>query len=362
VDWLQPFARYVALTEHCAGKPWQRWPQPLRDREPGAIEAALAAAGERLAALCFEQYAFDRQWAELRAYAALHGVHLFGDLPIFVALDSADTWWHHQLFRLDAQGLALVETGVPPDYFSAEGQRWGNPHYAWARMAEDGFAWWCRRVELQRERFELLRIDHFRGLEACWEIPREAASAAEGHWAPAPGETLLPRLVEVAGAGTLVAENLGIITPAVEGLRCAHDLPGMRVLQFGFDGDPRNPHLPHNHEPLDVVYTGTHDNDTALGWFDSLDLAARARLLDYLGQPAEAMPWPLIRATLASVARLAILPMQDLLELGSLARMNQPGLAAGNWGWQLREGEPSGELAARLAPLVRDYGRCDGHG
>jgi 4-alpha-glucanotransferase len=356
-DWLPSYTQYIALAEQQGSAPWQRWPQPLRDREPAAIEAALGAAGERLAALCFEQYVFDRQWAELRAYAAGHGVYLFGDIPIFVAPDSADVWWRRELFHLDAAGLPLVETGVPPDYFSTEGQRWGNPHYDWARMAEDGFAWWHRRVARQRERFDLLRIDHFRGFEACWEIPREAASAAEGHWASAPGDALLPVLVHAAGPGVLVAENLGIITPAVEQLRRAHGLPGMRVLQFGFDGDPHNPHLPHNHETCEVVYTGTHDNDTTLGWFSSLDEPSRARVLEYLRQPGEPMPWPLIRAAMASVARLAIIPMQDLLELGSEGRMNQPGLAGGNWGWQLEPGGAGEGLARRLRVLTKTYGR-----
>jgi 4-alpha-glucanotransferase len=356
-DWLGPYAQYIALAEHCAGDAWQRWPQRLRERKPAALAAALAAAGERLAALRFEQYVFDRQWRELRDYAAVHGVYLFGDIPIFVAPDSADVWWHRELFRLDAEGLPLVETGVPPDYFSTEGQRWGNPHYDWERMAEDGFSWWRRRVALQRERFDLLRIDHFRGFEACWEIPRAAASAAEGCWASAPGEVLLPLLVAAAGAGTLVAENLGIITPAVECMRRAHALPGMRVLQFAFGGDPLNPHLPHHHEPCEVVYTGTHDNDTTLGWFESLDAVTRMRVLDYLGPTAEAMPWPLIRAALASVARLAVVPMQDLLGLGSEGRMNLPGRAEGNWGWQFNWNAPNPELAERVRVLVGACGR-----
>jgi 4-alpha-glucanotransferase len=355
--WLPDYALYVALREAHGDLAWQRWPRPLREREPAALEHARGTLAGRCDALAFEQFVFDQQWHELRAWARAHGVLLFGDLPIFVAPDSAEVWARRGLFRLDAEGWPQVETGVPPDYFSANGQRWGNPHYDWEAMAGDGFAWWRARLATQRARFDLLRIDHFRGFEACWEIPRAAARAAEGCWRPAPGDALLGALVDVAGAGTLVAENLGLITPAVEALRGRWGLPGMRVLQFGFDGDPANPHLPHNHDADEVVYTGTHDNDTTLGWLNGLDPVTRDRVLDYLGRPGEPMPRPLLRAALGSVARLAVLPLQDLLGLDSDARMNVPGVATGNWSWQFDAGATGAELARELRGLLSLYGR-----
>ena len=355
--WLPDYALFVALSEANGGAPWFAWEPPLRAREPAALEAARRRHGERILAVTFEQYVFERQWQELSAYARAAGVHFFGDVPIFVAHNSADVWAAQSLFRLEADGSLAVETGVPPDYFSAEGQRWGNPHYDWQAMARDGFAWWRQRIAVQRTRAELIRIDHFRGFAACWEIPREAATAASGQWVPAPGDALLPALVEAAGEGALVAENLGIITDDVEALRARHGLPGMRVIQFGFDGDPANPHLPHNHVRETLVYTGTHDNDTGLGWFQSLEPSVQQQVLGYLGWPGEAMPRPLLRAALASVATLAILPMQDLLGLDGRARMNRPGLTDGNWCWQLDGERPDEALVAELRSLLGLYGR-----
>lgn len=355
--WLEDYALFTAIREVRGGLPWYAWEAPLREREPGALAGVAARLGPRIAALRFEQFVFARQWAALRDFAATLGVRLFGDMPIFVAHDSADVWSARGMFLLDAAGQPLTVAGVPPDYFSADGQRWGNPHYDWDAMARDGFAWWRRRLATQRERFDLVRIDHFRGFEACWHIPREAASAVHGRWEPGPGEALLAALLEQSGAGTLVAENLGVITPEVEELRERFGLPGMLILQFAFDSDARNGYLPHNHAPLNVVYTGTHDNDTSLGWFTSLDKGTRERVMAYLGMPAEPMPWPLLRAALASVARLAVLPLQDLLGLGSEHRMNLPGVAQGNWRWQFRERDLTPELAARLRALVELYGR-----
>ena len=355
--WLEDYTLFVALREAEDDAPWYRWPLPRRTRDPAALADARAALATRIDALVFEQYVFDRQWRELADYAARVGVHTFGDIPIFVSHDSADVWAHPDLFRLSADGSLPVETGVPPDYFSADGQRWGNPHYDEDAMAREGYRWWRARVALQRERFALLRIDHFRGFEACWEIPQEATHAAQGRWIPGAGTPLLDALSEVAGPGGLVAENLGTITEAVEALRLAHHMPGMLVFQFGFDGNPHNPHLPHNHVQHAVVYTGTHDNDTALGWFLSLDEALRECVRDYLGHPAEPMPQPLVRAVLASVAALAVVPMQDLLGLDGSARMNRPGLARGNWGWQLPDTPFDAALAARFRRLLSLYGR-----
>jgi len=356
-EWLDDYALFTAIREARGCSSWQAWEPELREREPSALARARQELLPRLDALCFEQYCFARQWSELRAYADGLGVRMFGDIPIFVAHDSADVWAQRQLFLLDAAGQPLSVTGVPPDYFSAEGQRWGNPHYAWEVMARDGFAWWRRRIASQRACFDLVRIDHFRGFEACWHVPASAPSAVHGHWEKAPGEALLGALVEESGPGSLVAENLGVITPEVEALRLRFALPGMLILQFAFDGDARNPYLPHNHQALNVVYTGTHDNDTSLGWYECLDEAARSRVLSYLGHPAERMPWPLVRAAMASVARLAVVPMQDLLGLGGEHRMNRPGLAEGNWRWQCREQDFDPALAARFRALVEIYGR-----
>ena len=356
-DWLQDYVLFTAIRESRRSTVWTDWEPGLRERNPDALAAAATTLAERLAALRFEQYVFAEQWRELRGYAARHGIAILGDMPIFVAHDSADVWSARELFRLDANGLPLTVTGVPPDYFSAQGQRWGNPHYAWEAMAADGYGWWRRRMASERRRCDLVRIDHFRGFHACWHIARDAESAAVGHWESTPGEAVLAALLEVSGEGTLVAENLGIITREVEVLRHRFALPGMLVLQFAFDGDGANPYLSHNHETSNVVYTGTHDNDTTLGWFQSLDEDRRARVLEYLGMPCEAMPWPLVRAALASVARLAVMPMQDLLALDSLHRMNRPGTIGDNWSWQCAPGRFTSELAVRLRALFGTYGR-----
>ena len=269
-DWLDAYVEFMALRELLERAPWPTWEPGLRDRDPDRVAEVLAERGGRLDALRQEQWAFARQWDELRAYAASRGVLLFGDLPIFVSHDSADVWGSRDLFLLDADGQPVTVTGCPPDYFAAEGQRWNNPHYDWSAMSADGFAWWRRRIARQRELFDLVRIDHFRGFEAAWHVPIEAASAKEGWWVPGPGREVLAALVETAGAGTLVAEDLGVITDAVEALRLEAGLPGMKVLQFAFDGSPDNPYLPAHHEEWSVVYTGTHDNDTTVGWWSSL--------------------------------------------------------------------------------------------
>ncbi|HHQ42406.1 MAG TPA: 4-alpha-glucanotransferase, partial [Chromatiales bacterium] len=303
------------------------------------------------------QFVFERQWQALRAAAHARGILLFGDLPLFVALDSADVWAHRALFALDAEGRPTRVAGVPPDYFSETGQLWGNPLYEWEAHERERFRWWVERLRTQLARFDLVRIDHFRGLEACWEIPAGARTAMEGRWVPAPGMRLLERLRRAFGGLPLVAEDLGVITPAVEALRERFGLPGMRVLQFAFGGDAANPHLPHNHVPHAVVYTGTHDNDTTVGWHAALEPGARAHLEAYLGGAAGEMPWPLLRMALASVARLAVIPMQDALGLGSEARMNRPGRTEGNWRWRFQWDQVPSDLAARLRGLLGLYGR-----
>ena len=314
----------------------------------------------RLAVLRAEQYVFAAQWAELTQYAAQRGVAVFGDLPIFVSLDSADVWGAQHLWRLDDEGQPVTVTGVPPDYFAVDGQRWNNPHYDWDAMAAEDFSWWRQRIAGQRELFDLVRIDHFRGFEAAWHVPVEAPTAKEGHWEKSPGREVLTALLETSGEGTLVAEDLGMITEEVDQLRLEFGLPGMKVLQFAFDGDPDNFYLLEHHVPNSVVYTGTHDNDTTLGWWRALDEQARSYVLKHLPPTDEPMPWAFVEAALGSVGRLTVVPAQDLLGLGSEARMNTPGTEAGNWSWQAQDGVFDEALARRLRTLVERYDRLPG--
>jgi len=351
-DWLDPHVEYVTIRTTLGGRPWPGWPAALRDRDERRVSAAVGEAQELADLVRHRQWWFARQWTALRTYAAEHGVLLFGDLPIFVAHDSADVWAHRHLFQLDAAGAPVTVTGVPPDYFAVDGQRWNNPHYDWDAMAADGYGWWRRRIARQRDLFDLVRIDHFRGFEAAWHVPVDAPTAKDGRWEPGPGLPLVERLVDTAGPGSLVAEDLGVITPAVEQLRRDAGLPGMKVLQFAFDGDPHNVHLPAHHEEGSVVYTGTHDNDTTSGWWETLDAATRARVRDALLDHDEEMPWALVRLAMSSRACLAVVPAQDLLGLGSEARMNTPGGAEGNWAWRAPGGSFSPALAARVRSLV----------
>jgi 4-alpha-glucanotransferase len=284
-------------------------------------------------------------------------VRLFGDLPFYVAPSSAETWTHRALFQLMASGEPAMVGGVPPDYFSALGQLWGNPVYDWLAHAREGYAWWVGRVRAQLGRLDLLRLDHFRALAAYWAVPAGAPDARGGVWHSAPGAELLARLREEFSDLPLAAEDLGVITPDVVALRDGFGLPGMRVLQFAFDGDAANPHRPYLYERSSIAYTGTHDNDTALGWYSHLDAATAARVRLYLGAAAGAVPEALIRAALGSVARLAIVPVQDLLGLGSEARLNLPGTVGGNWSWRLPPAALTPELARRYAELNAVYGR-----
>lgn len=356
-NWLDDFALFIALRETRDHGSWLQWEAPLRHREPQALQAAREEYAQRVAAVQFEQFMFYEQWHALRTEARRLNIALFGDLPIFVAHDSADVWANQSLFQLDAEGNSLTVAGVPPDYFSETGQRWGNPHYDWPRMQRDNFSWWRERVRSQVQLFDVLRIDHFRGFEAYWEIPASAETAVAGRWVTAPGRELLQSIFDEFPNLPLVAENLGIITPEVEALREEFHMPGMAILQFAFDGSAENPYVPHRHTPLSVVYTGTHDNDTSLGWYDKLDAHSRERVQEYLGYPSEPMPRPLIRSAFASVAQLAIVPMQDLLELGSEHRMNTPGTSENNWGWQFDWSQIADDLAARVRRWVSLYGR-----
>ncbi|MGY2873167.1 4-alpha-glucanotransferase [Marmoricola sp. URHA0025 HA25] len=358
-EWLEPYVEFTALRELLDHAPWPTWEPGLRDRDADRVAELLAPVSRRVEALRFEQWVFALQWDALRTYAATRGVLLFGDLPIFVSLDSADVWASRELFRLDPDGRPLTVTGCPPDYFAEDGQRWNNPHYDWDAMAADGFAWWRRRIARQRELFDLVRIDHFRGFEAAWHVPADAPTARDGWWKPGPGAAVLSALVDTAGAGTLVAEDLGVIGPEVEELRLRFGLPGMKILQFAFDGNPENPYLPDRHGEQSVVYTGTHDNDTTLGWWEELDEDARALVRSHLVDPDEPMPWALVDLALQSTARLAVVPAQDLLGLGSESRMNVPGTDQGNWTWRAAPGAFDAELAAKVRNLVAAADRAD---
>ncbi|MFN3920116.1 MAG: 4-alpha-glucanotransferase [Methylohalobius sp.] len=358
--WLEDYALFTVLKRCFNDRPWWEW--PLKYRHCNAESLArirLKFVGE-IDRVRFEQFLFFQQWKELRCYAHKLGVLLFGDMPIFVAADSADVWARRQYFRLDRQGLPTVVAGVPPDHFSPTGQRWGNPSYAWEAMERDGFSWWIERMHTQLELFDWIRIDHFRGFEACWEIPAACETAVHGRWVGVPGEALLKTIQAKFGRLPLVAENLGFITPQVEALRKKFGLPGMLILQFAFDGGAGNPYLPHNHTADNVVYTGTHDNDTTLAWFQSLDASRQAYVYEYLGRPKEAMPWALMRAAFASVATVAIVPMQDVLGLGAGHRMNTPGTACGNWRWRFCWEQLRPEHGERIQRWVQLYGRHNG--
>lgn len=356
-DWLEDYACFEALSRAHNGIAWWNWPPEFRDREPHAMERVRRELPQELHRIRFEQFAFAWQWQRLRSYARSRGILLFGDLPFYVAPDSAETWANRGQFQLRDDGHPAAVAGVPPDYFSEKGQLWGNPLYDWDAMSRDGFAYWRARVHRQLARFDLLRIDHFRALAAHWSVPADAQDARAGEWRPTPGHELLRRLYDELHDLPIVAEDLGIITEDVEALRKSFRLPGMRVLQFGFDGSPKNPHLPHMHEPDSVVYTGTHDNDTTLGWYRSLDSETAKRVDYFLNVASGNMPEGLVRAALGSVGRLAILPAQDLLGLGSEARVNTPGTTTGNWSWRLPANSLTPELAGHYARLNYIYGR-----
>ena len=354
--WLDDYVRFVAFDAQFKSS-WIEWPEAVRDRKGAAYERAIEAVAVRCEFERFQQFVFAMQWADLRAYANARGLYLFGDLPIFVAHHSADVWARPSLWKLDKTGQPTVVAGVPPDYFSETGQLWGNPLYRWPEHQKQGYDWWLQRLARQRELFDLLRIDHFRGLEACWEIPAGDTTAINGAWVKAPGEELLTAVSEKLGALPLVAEDLGDITPEVDLLRRQFGLPGMRVMQFGFDGDPANLHLPHNYTVDSVAYTGTHDNAVTREWFEALDENGLPLVQRYLPDPAP-MPDPMIRAIYASAAQIAVIPMQDVLSLGAGNRMNTPGtLDDGNWSWRFEWSQLEPGRTQELAMLARLYNR-----
>ena len=357
VPWIEDWALYCALKSLLGGKAWTEWPKPLRLRQPGALsEARRELAGE----IChhkFLQFVFSLQWGRLRREANSRGILILGDIPIYAALDSADVWANAHLFYLDARGRPEEVAGVPPDYFSPTGQLWGNPLYHWDRMEREGFSWWIERIRANLRLVDILRLDHFRGFVDYWGIPATEQSAANGRWMAGPGAPFFEAVRMALGSLPLVAEDLGLITPAVTDLRRALGLPGMRVLQFAFTGEETNDNLPHRHEDLAIVYTGTHDNDTTRGWFDSLSDVEKARVLHYIHGKPETVPWDMIATAYQSPSRMAIVPFQDVLGLGSEARMNTPGIPGGNWRWRALEDHFTSELAGRLRTLARRWGR-----
>lgn len=356
-DWLDDFALFMALRMEFGQRCWNQWPDYLKQRHPLAMKEARRRLQHVIDEIKFEQYVFFRQWADLREFARQHNVFLFGDIPIFVSYDSVDVWANREVFKLDVDGEMSVVAGVPPDYFSATGQRWGNPHYDWDYLEQTRFRWWVERMSTQMEMFDIVRIDHFRGLEAAWEIPASEDTAINGEWVVAPGHKLLEAIKKAFGEISLVAEDLGIITKEVDELRNNFKLPGMKILQFAFGDDAQNPYLPHNYQRNSVVYTGTHDNDTTLGWYHGLTNEQKHHVYESLGTPAMPMPQALIQAAFASVANMAIIPMQDILELGSADRMNIPGTTQGNWQWRFQWHQLNPDKVNQLTRLLKLFGR-----
>ena len=368
-SWLDDYVLYRAIKEAHGGDAWTSWEPAARARDPQALGHWRSKLAREIEYETFLQFEFFRQWNDLKHYANERGISIIGDLPIFVAHDSADVWAHQDLFALEADGFPTVVAGVPPDYFCATGQLWGNPLYRWEEMAATGYDWWIGRLRSAMELFDRIRLDHFRGFEAYWEVPGDAEVAINGRWAPGPGADFFNAVQQALGKVSLIAEDLGVITPEVEALRDQFGFPGMRVLQFAFGDDPKSvDYQPHNYPRHTVVYTGTHDNDTAVGWFNSgvgegttraLDQieTERAFTLKYLGTDGSEIHWDLIRLALASVADTAIFPLQDVLGLGTKARMNIPGTAAGNWSWRFRWEMLTPDIAARLAEMSETYQR-----
>jgi 4-alpha-glucanotransferase len=366
--WLDDYALYRAMKDARGGAAWNKWEPPMLRRDPTALAAAREGLRSEISAQKFYQFLFFKQWHALKRYANERGVNVIGDIPIFVAHDSADVWTHPRLFKLNEDGSPRVVAGVPPDYFSATGQLWGNPLYDWEHMQADDFRWWIARVSSMLNTVDILRIDHFRGFAASWEIPGGDTTAERGHWVNAPGRELFEAIKRALGTLPILAEDLGVITPDVEALRDDFGFPGMRILQFAFGSDSKNIDLPHNYHRHLAVYTGTHDNDTTVGWFKSAAGEGSTRTpaeieserkfcLDYLNSDGREIHWDFIRAVLASVGNIAIIPLQDILGLGNDARMNLPNSTDGNWSWRYAPGALTGELSDRLKALTELYGR-----
>lgn len=355
--WALEYGLFLALRRAQGDRPFWEWSPELRDREPAAMEAARRSLADDVQGEVVAQLIFERQWQALRSYANERGVQLVGDVPLYVDADSVDVWVNRQSFLVDAEGRRRVQAGVPPDPFSEVGQLWGNPIYDWAYLRETGHHFWVERMRRALAQTDWVRIDHFRGLAAYWEVPMDARDARAGRWMPGPGQALFDDLQRALGALPLIAEDLGVITPDVVALRESVGLPGMKILEFAYGEGAANPYLPHHHEPNMVVYTGTHDTNTLMGWWRESPEHVRDHVRRYFGVDGSDIAWDFIRAVLASVAGMAIVPMQDVLALGSEARMNVPGLAEGNWTWRVGRDAFRDDIAARLRALAALYDR-----
>ena len=358
--WLDNYALFMALKDANENANWHTWPSELVKRDPQAMEQVQERLNGEIFYYKFVQFKFFRQWSELKSYANMRGIDIIGDIPIYVAHDSADVWAHPNIFCLDEQtGAAAQMAGVPPDYFSATGQLWGNPVYNWEELQKQDFKWWVQRFEAMLDYVDIIRIDHFRGFEAYWAVPQGEETAMNGKWVEAPGDAFFEVIRQKLGKLPVLAEDLGVITPGVEALRDKYEFPGMKILQFAFSADAANPFLPFNYPRNSVVYTGTHDNDTTLGWFDTASDEEKQKLLLYLGSISpEGIHWDLIRLALSSIANQAIIPLQDILGLGNQARMNFPSIPEGNWEWRYQTAALTQELGDRLKVLTELNGRA----
>ncbi len=359
-SWLKDFSLFLVLRKRFDQASWSNWPEAYKKRDVKTLNLAKKQHAAEIALIQFTQFVFFEQWSALKQYANNKNIAMFGDIPIFVAFDSADVWANPDLFKLNKRCNMTVVAGVPPDYFSTTGQRWGNPHYNWSAMKNHGFKWWIQRMATQNRMFDMVRIDHFRGLQAAWEIPASDATAMNGVWRKAPGYALLSAIKKHFKKMCLVAEDLGVITDEVNALRHNYHLPGMKILQFAFGGGDENLYLPHNIEPNSVVYTGTHDNDTSLGWYLSLEEHAKQHLHAMLNNHEPVMPAALVDMALATNGDLVIIPMQDILALDSTSRMNTPGTLGGNWIWKFDWQQLTPQLKQAFADSVSGYGRANG--
>jgi 4-alpha-glucanotransferase len=357
-SWLEDYALFMALKDAHQGAIWSTWEKDIATRQPEAMAHWSQTLADEILRYKYLQYQFYQQWTALRKYGAERGIRVVGDIPIFVARDSADVWSHPELFYLDDDGNPTVVAGVPPDYFSVTGQLWGNPLYRWKRMAQTGYAWWIERFRATFELVDLVRVDHFRGFEGYWEVPATEETAVHGCWMKGPGPDLFLAVEKALGKLPIIAEDLGVITPPVVELRDRFEFPGMRIFQFGFASDAKDAFLPHNYIPNCVVYTGTHDNDTILGWFDTAPQKEREAVLAYFGTDGHDLPWDFIRWLFASVADTAIVPLQEVLSLGTEARMNYPSRLGGNWSWRFQFDALTPAIRTRLRKLTEMYGRC----
>ncbi|NEP89714.1 MAG: 4-alpha-glucanotransferase [Okeania sp. SIO2C2] len=358
--WLDDYAFYMALKEAHQGASWHTWDQEIARRQPAALKEWQQRLADEIQYHKFVQFEFFQQWDELKNYANEQGIKIFGDIPIYVAHDSADVWAHPEIFCLDAEtGEASLMAGVPPDYFSETGQLWGNPVYQWDRLEQEDFLWWVQRIQSMLNKVDLIRIDHFRGLKAYWAVPQGETTAINGEWVEAPGEAFFETINKKLGSLPIIAEDLGLITPDVEELRDQFELPGMKILHFAFDSGHENPYLPYNYvSPNWIVYTGTHDNNTTVGWFNNRSPEEQKRVTRFLGCTCgNGIHWDLIRLAMSSVASIAIFPLQDIFGFGEETMMNQPGVAEGNWSWRYQPEILTSEVSDRLREVTEIYGR-----